>query len=431
MRKKVFFLFVAAAVLAGCGTKENGNTGGDGVIPSGRITPGDLIYLGAFRLPEGISETSTWEWGGTAMTFFPDGDKSGSADGFPGSLYGAGHAWEHRISEIDIPVPVVSSGKDPDDLNTAMTLREFTDVLDVSALEIPRTGIEYLPSKESQTEGKLYFCIGQHMEELEKRATHGMINMGLSLSEKQGLWKIGDFLNYVTNDYLFAVPQNWADEYAGGKSLATGRFRDGGQGAMGPSLIVIAPCESGSSPPAGTVLDAESLLLYDSVYLDNPRIMDNYHHSDEWSGGVWVTAGDKAAVIFVGTKGYGDCWYGFSNGVVWDEPYPPVPEFPHDRRGWWSTEFKASFLFYDPSDLAAVANGTKGSWEPQPYECADVGEYLFNGDHESYDTGHGTEYVQRKYRFGGCAYDRDNRILYVFELFADGDKPVIHAWKVQ
>ncbi len=428
---KKYLLLIIVMIFSGCAEKAVDSGQNSEPIPSGLITKNNLIYLGAFRLPEGISETKTWEWGGTAMTYYSEGDNSGENDGYPGSLFGAGHGWEHQVSEISIPVPVISPGKNIEELNTSHYIQVFRDVLNVKNFEIPRTGIQYLPVKGSQSEGKIYYCTGQHMQEGERGVSHGMMNLDLSVPEKKGLWKVGNLLNYVTNDYMFEIPSVWAESFAEGKCLATGRFRDGGQGAMGPSLIAVAPWESGSAPLPGTVIEVKPLLLYENVYIDNPRTMNDYHHSDEWSGGIWVTAGEKAAVIFIGTKGIGDCWYGFSNGVVWEEPYPDVPDFPHDDRGWWSSGFKASFLFYAPDDLRAVAEGEMESWEPQPYESADMGEFLFNGDLKTYTTNNGDLQVQRKYRLGGCSFDRENSIIYVFELFADGDKPLVHAWKVE
>ena len=429
MAKYMPFL-ILMLILAGCAGTSDKDNGDSGTIPSGLLTKNDLIYLGAFRLPDGVSATESWEWGGTALTYYPEGDSGGAGDGFPGSLFGAGHAWEHRISEISIPVPVISPGKNVNELNTARTLQPFRDVLNSGQLEIPRTGVQYLSPPGEQGAGKLFFCVGQHNQEGERNPSHGMMNTSLADPDKRGLWQIGDLLNYVTNDYLFEIPRNWADNFISGKTLATGRFRDGGQGGMGPSLIAVELPDAGNIPPAGTALNAVPLLLYESVYLEDPRAMRNYHHSDEWSGGVWATAGDKAAVIFAGTKGTGACWYGFSNGVVWEEPYPAVPGYPHDDRGWWSTGFTATFLFYDPDDLRAVAEGEMESWEPQPYESADMGEYLFNGDFQYHETNHGIVQVQRKYRLGGCAFDRTNGLIYVFELFADGDKPVVHVWRV-
>jgi len=38
--------------------------------------------------------------------------------------------------------------------------------------------------------------------------------------------------------------------------------------------------------------------------------------------------------------------------------------------------------------------------------------------------------VQRRFRLGDVTFDRANGLLYVLELFADGAKPVVHAWRV-
>ena len=48
------------------------------------------------------------------MTYFPHGDPDGPDDGYPGSIFATGHAWEHQISEITIPAPVISETKDVD-----------------------------------------------------------------------------------------------------------------------------------------------------------------------------------------------------------------------------------------------------------------------------------------------------------------------------
>jgi|GEM_PF-5535116 hypothetical protein len=90
------------------------------------IQPDDLVYMGAFRLPEASGE-SNWEYSGYAMTYYPEGD-SNNQDGFPGSLFIIGHDHHQQISEVSIPVPVVSKTKDFNELNTATTLQEFHDI---------------------------------------------------------------------------------------------------------------------------------------------------------------------------------------------------------------------------------------------------------------------------------------------------------------
>jgi hypothetical protein len=393
----------------------------------GLIQPADLVYRGAFRLPAD-PEWMGWEWAnwGSALTYYPDGDPPGATDGYPGSLFGTGHDWYQLVSEVNIPVPVVSPGKDVGDLNTATTLQPFADIRGglFGEMEMPRVGLAYLPARGGQTSGKLYFAWSPHLNEGATDPSHGWAELDLSNPQPAGAWRVGEYWNYVTGDYLFDIPQSWADAYAAGRSLATGRFRDGGQGAQGPSLFAIAPWAEGNPPQPGATLPATPLLLYGNAYEPDPPSMDGYHHSDEWTGAAWLisssqmAAGSKAAVLFVGTKGTGDCWYGCADGTVWEPPYPP--ECPDGSgRGWWSTGFVGQFLFYDPADLAAVASGQMETWEPQPYATLDVDEVLY----------HITS-TQQKYHLAAAAFDRARGLLYVLEPLTDEDRPLVHVWAV-
>jgi len=276
----------------------------------------------------------------------------------------------------------------------------------------------------------------------------------------QGVWFIGNQSLYSVNGYLFEIPASWADEHAAGRYLATGRFRDGGWSGMGPALFAYRPWVDAAGTPAssGTHLEETVLLRYESSENtpDIERCLDGYQHPDEWEGGAWITTDTgKAAVLFAGTKGTGTkYWYGYVN--------PAGPEYPcvdgefvgqfavcrladgtpcppedltecadhNDYRGWWSTRFDAQFILYDPADLAQVAAGAMASWEPQPYVSLDIDEVLFLNPAEIEQDMLGTG-VQRINRIGAVAYDRDNNLLYVLELFADEARPVIHVWEVR
>jgi len=392
--------------------------------PAGnRLAPEDLVYAGAFRLP-GASGGSSWEWSGDGLTYYPGGDPDGAADGYPGSLFGMGHDWQHYVSEITIPEPVISSAKNPDDLPMAHTLQPFADVrgdlYPTLGEELRRSDIEYLPAQGSQTSGKLYLSWSRHMALGEANPTLMWCDLDLNDPNPVGPWSIGGYGDYVTTDYVFSVDPVWAAAYTPGKLLAAGRFRDGGQGAMGPSVFVAAPWQRGDPPPAGTTLTTVPLLLYDNVWNGGEHTLNGYHHSDEWSGAAWVTSGDRGAVIFAGTKGTGSCWYGFPDGTVWpDEPPYPSP-LPEGERGWWSTGFVGELLFYDPADLAAVAAGSLAADRPQPYAALSIDDYLF-------DPGSS----QTKYHVGAMAFDRVHGRLFVVEPRADGDNSIIHVWNVR
>ena len=391
------------------------------VVSTQLIQPSDLEYKGAFRLP-GESGESSWEYSGAAMTYYPDGDSYGPMDGYPGSIFAVGHDWQMYVSEISIPVPVISPTKNLDDLNTATTLQEFHDVragLFDPLVEIIRVGMEYLPAQGNQTSDKLYFAWGQHFQEEgspELIPSHMWCELDLSNPQTAGPWWVGDPSTsiYSVNDYMFGIPEDWAAANTPGQLLATGRFRDGGWSGQGPSLYAIGPWNDGNPPAPGTRLNATTLLHYDSSYTPGGHTMNDYHHSDEWSGGAWLTAGNKSAVIFVGTKGIGDCWYGCADGT--DEP--PWP--PDCDRGWWSTGFEGQIIFYDPADLAAVARGEIETWEPQPYASLNIDPYLYN-----------VESTQQKEHVRAVSFDRARRLLYIFEPFADENaKSLVHVWSV-
>jgi hypothetical protein len=434
---------------------------------SGRLQPADFTYVGAFRLPEGAMRPDTFEYGGNAMTFNPDGDSSGPADEFPGSLFVSGHdrlAYGElpdgsRVAEIAIPVPVISD--DVQVLNRATYLQPLTDVAAgffVGLDEIPRIGLQYLNRPE--TGPKIHITWGQHFQPDDPPApSHAWFDPDLTNPDVQGSWFVSPEHPYSVNDYLMDIPADWAEVYTGGRYLATGRYRDGGWSGMGPALFAYRPWldDNGTPAPDGTVLEPVILLLYESSQAtsDIEHSLRDYQHADEWAGGAWLTTADgRSAVLFAGTKGTGDkYWYGW---VHPDGPaYPcvetelvdqfevcrlvdgtPCPETDlqgcsghNDYRGWWSSEFTAQFILYDPEDLAQVAMGQLSPYGPQPYASMSLETVLFHNpdgvEGEMLGTG-----AQRRGRIGDVAYDRASELLYVLELFADGAQPVVHVWRV-
>ncbi len=224
-------------------------------LHTGLLQPSDLVYMGAFRLPDGPwGYEYGWGWSGGAMAYYPGGDPYGPDDGYPGSIFGTGHNWNTYVSEFAIPEPVISSSKDVNELNTATTLQDFADVrgdMYSGYMEIPRVGLEYLPAQGDQTSGKLYFRWAPHLDEGNTGPTHGWCDIDLSSPQSAGIWGVDNRWNYVTSDYIFQISQAWSDAYTPGMLLATGRFRDGGQDSMGPSLFAYGPWNDGNPPADG------------------------------------------------------------------------------------------------------------------------------------------------------------------------------------
>lgn len=430
-----------------------------------QVRPGDLAYVGAFRLPGAGERPRTFAYGGNAMAFRPDGDPGGADDGFPGSLFITGHdrlAYGElpdgsQVAEVSIPQPAVAGS--PGELPEAGFLQDFHDVaagqfpgLD----EIPRIGLAYLDAP--ATGPKLHLAWGQHMQPDTPIASHAWVNVDLANPGFQGPWFVGEQRLDSVNGYLFPIPAGWAEAHTGGRPLATGRYRDGGWSGMGPALFAYRPWdENGAPAPAGARLAETVLLRYASSEETDAieRCLNGYQHPDEWEGGAWITTpSSKSAVLFAGTKGTGALyWYGYVNPAGPAQPCvdadlvgtfdvcrqadgTPCPDADltecaghNDDRGWWSSRFEAQFLLYDPAVLAQVAAGTLAPWQPQPYAVVRIDEHLFLDppDEERAMLGTG---VQRRMRVGPAAYDRASGLLYVLELFADGAKPVVHVWRV-
>ena len=389
---------------------ENSAADEGGVVTGGfkRLEPGSIQYLGAFRLP-GDEE---WEWSGEALCFHDNGN-----DG-KGSLFGTGHNHRLRVSEMSIPEPVISDNIQS--LPVAATIQPFMDMFcglyDNWYTEIPRIGLEIL-------DGRIYFCRGEHFQNDGNPASHGYASLNLAQPDAKGLWMVGDNNdNYATNDYLFKIPQEWSRLYASGYTLATGRYRDGGWGGMGPSLFMIKPedMKSGS-----TAIPATELIRYTDVdnWSGEPRYKINeYCEADTWTGGAWVCADAGSAVIFCGNHGFGEnTWYGFADGTVYpidgSGPFPEVPPYPYDQRGWWNDDIRPALMLYDPNDLAKSALGEMEPYEMQPYAILDISEHTCVPLKDTM-----MQYL------GDLAYDDGRQRIYVQELFADGTKPVIHVF---
>jgi len=438
--------------------------------PSGDVVAAtDLEYIGAFRLPGGDDPPKTFAYGGNAMTYNPDGDPSGKGDGFPGSLFITGHdriAYGglpngDQVAEVNIPAPLIS--RNIEDLNTAEFIQDFTDVTAghfAELEEIPKVGLQYLNRPE--TGPKIHIAWGQHLQP-QDIPSHGWFNPTLSRPDFQGAWFIGKQDLYSVNGYMFEIPAAWADAYTGGRYLATGRMRDGGQGGMGPTIFAYRSwLVDGSPPPSGTRLEEVTLLLYENAYNTEEivRSLNGYQHPDSWEGGAWITTtSDKQAVLFAGTKSNGaKYWYGYINpdGPQFACVDAGVTDFPTCRnadgsicpredfagccdgafgecvsnRGWWTTRFDAEFILYDPVQFAKVVSGEMEPWEPQPYAVVDIDEHLYLSPPgwDLVELGWGD---QRRSRIGDVSYDRYTGLLYVLELYADGAKPVVHVWRVR
>lgn len=395
------------------------------------LTDDDLTYLGAFRLPDGGGGSkSRFGYGGGAMALNPDGDGDGANDGFPGSLYILGHDHDQLVSEVNIPEPKDQRVSGVDKLNSANFLQPFTDITEGLAGSTDDgngyrvDGLAYLDAQGSQNDGNLYWTARTYYNvDTSSDLSHGMSDTNFSAPNAKGLWRLKDFHSSMTSGYIFPVPKYFADAYLDGKRLISGLFTQQGVSAtsQGPAFFAYAPWKDaldGIAPSVGAVLDAVALTYYpysDSGYIEGDAhsteknsAFPDFQIPDSWDAAAWLDTDDAHAVVVTGQRAIGKTFYGDAR--------------PGDctiDKGYHGEPYEPSFLFYDPADLAKVAEGKMKPYEVVPYLEWDPSEYMVK---------------TCLWGLTGAVYDRENHLFYVLHYNSDttsGEpKPLIYVFRV-
>lgn len=384
-----------------------------------QLQPENLIYLGAFAFPPG----DEWSYSGHALAFYPPGDAGGPDDGYPGSLYTVGHAWNQLVGEITIPAPVTETIYA--DLPLAEALQPLSDITggwlnnctyapDCLYREV--ADLEWLPQN-----GKMAW----NLRDWYNVTALDQDSLGWSNPDKsraEGVWHIGSradpvFHNARASDYLFTAPESFAGVWLGGRSLIAGNHRQAGAlgGSQGPTLFALAPWQANSPLAPGSELTATALLYYP----ENSDCTNNnfgacafggYRVNDNWGGGAWIDTGGQSAVLIFGRKGLGNNCYGIPGEDC------PASLCTTDK-GWHSDPYEGQILFYDPADLRAVVQGSLQPWEVQPYAILRSTVQMFNPNCGV---------------FGAVAYDAEHGLIYVTEQSAgEYGATAVHVWRVE
>jgi len=414
-------------------------------VPANAIRPGQIEYLGAFNVPKDGGGTGrlSWQYGGGGLTYYPKGDPKGAGDGFPGSLFGTGHERGHGVSEISIPKPRVSRKKDHTELDYAETLQPFKCVTAGVTTKGGRgwpmriQSIGYLPAQGDQHGDRVYYG-GFRSYVSTSEWSRGAFGTDFSRFKPEGLWQLEGHGAFNGVAAIMEIPKEWADRHCDGMYLAwSGNILATGSGnyalGMGPAVIAAAPWRDGDPPRPGARLKSRTLLKYGGC---STRLgVRDRQRADSWAGAAWATAGDRSAIIFVGRKDMGETYYGYpktpegykvydNRGKVpggtkyayrdFDGKLHPYGKY-NGGRGWKADFPRACFYFYDPEDLAKVAQGKMKPHEPQYYARLDVSKHMLKKGNTP----------------RGCGYDRERGLLYACERKVAGRFPVIHVWRLR
>ena len=386
------------------------------------VTPGNFTYLGGFRPPHVSGVKSNFTYGGWALAWDSHGDPTGADDGYPGSLYVVGHPNEEMVAEISIPQPVISKASTLDELSVAEVLQPFGDITGGIRDEMTRGSSEPFRIGGMHVIGdRLHWTLHKYYNvETIDYSSHGVSSLSTTVPRPEGMWHLGpsqtgrsEWHSYKHAGYIFEMPEEFAARWFGGRNLISGL-----QIATGLNIASHGPAMFAYQlPPSGTQ-DGTSLDAIPLVYNDIHRPSPDFHPADRWTGGAWLTVGDRDAVIITGRKALGEVYYGEAR--------------PFDcsiDKGYHGAPYESQILFYAPQALIAAAHGSMDPTQITPWYVwnqtspgGGLAQYLFPSCNQ---------------HLGGLAFDRINHLLYLVQINAGttsddvyGVLPVIHVFRI-
>lgn len=360
------------------------------------LTQSSLTYVGAFRLPLGSSDQTTFAWGGTSMAFNPAKN----------SLYIVGHDWYQRTAEVSIPSQLGTGSLSS--LPTATFLQQFSDSLEGKMNQInPSDPNSKKIGSQLVYNNKLYIGAWSYYDGAGTQNVSQFVRP-LSLSpsgQVTGPVKVGATYPGWVDMYAGTIPPEWQSIF-GGPALTGGCCASiiSAQ-SLGPSVSVFNPADVGSKNPVPATLlvgypySNPTLGTWEGNGSPNP-----IYNMATFIKGVVFPQGSRS-VLFFGSTGLGTPCYGTG---------AQCNDLDGSSKGTHSYPYTGYVWAYDANDLLMVKNGQKKSWEIRPYSTWQL-NLPFSGGQE---------------RVGGAVYDPANQLIYVLGEHGDGDSPVVQVYKL-
>jgi hypothetical protein len=401
----------------------------------------NLVYEGAFRLPAASKHSNSFEYGGTALTYWPAHD----------SLLAVGHDWYQMTAEVSIPEP--SKATTIDELPRAEFKQPFTDLLQGKRRTIDGSTQQtkigghlildrsivisvwsfYDAGMVKQT--KTHFVTGQNFSDLG--TTTGPFQVGRGFQEfAPDKARIGGFVS----GYMSAIPPEWQSALGGTHLTGQGgRVSIVDRTSSGPSATVFTPGDLGSKNPA----PGKIVMGYPSQPA-NRRDPLNHPTLGNWNsgGGLKLYDGTQGfrgmvfpdgtrSILFFGWGGSRFCYgAGTANKALDLQPVPRTGGKQHycydptnQNTGTHGYPDRSLVYAYKVEDFIAAKQGRKRPWDVVPYTTwtfkLPFQERVENG----VDIG--------DYSIVGAAYDPSKRRIFLSAYRSDGDLPLIHVFTVQ
>jgi len=365
----------------------------------------DLIYEGAFRVPE-ESNGESFSYGGQTLAYNPVSNTL-----FVGSLHGL-------VAEMSIPAPVKSPLADQ--LPVASFVQPFRDPTDGHLRDIAADGV--ILSGLLVQDGRLYGTGVIYYDAANaQRLSHFSRSLDLSRTEVTGMHQVGETgkAGFVAG-YMATVPPEWRTALGGPAVTGQCCISIIGRTSFGPGLFAWNPADLGRRDPLPT-----TPLLY---YTQEHPTLGPWEGANDVFGGTTEVAGvaiidGTRTVLFAGRNGMGTFCYGEGT----DDARKAGDRGPNGEKncfdptnaakGQHAFPYRLQFWAYDATDLAAVRAGDRQPWDVRPYAVWPF-ELPSIGDPQP--------------RLGAMSYDSAHRRIFITQLFGDKDgysrRPIIHVF---
>jgi len=360
-----------------------------------RVALSNLVYQGAFRVPQGSTDQTSYNYGGTALGYNSSNN----------SLFMVGHDWYQRSAEISIPTIINSTNISS--LNTATLRQNFADATEGKLNQInPNDTNSKKVGGQLVYNSKLYVSAYSYYDGAgTQSSSHFARPIDLSTTgQVTGPVRVGSQYPGFVSGYMTQIPSEWQSLF-GGPAL-TGNCCNSilSVQSNGPAASVFNPSNVGvvNPVPATPVVGYPSSNPLSGWNTTNP-----YFNGTTRVTGIVFPSGTQS-VLFFGRHGVGTFCYG--GGAECNDP-------ADSSKGTHAYPYKYQIWAYDANDLLAVKNGTKQQWEPRPYAV-----WNFNLPFESTNGAH---------KIGGVDYDPSTGRIYVAQGCEDANcGPIIHVFEV-
>jgi hypothetical protein len=242
------------------------------------------------------------------------------------------------------------------------------------------------------------------------KASHGVSTLDLSNPKPRGPYVLRGVKPGVVGGYLALVPEELRSSFGYPVLCGQGGINIVSRSSAGPAAVGFNPENLGTTPAPATVL-LEYPHLTPLATLKSKNELWNF--GSLLAGMAFPYRDGRTAVMFFGTRGLGEVWYG--NATMKGKTDPA-----RHSHGMHAPPYSPTVWIYAPSELLAVKHGSKAAWGPRPYAVAELPGM----------------YPSVEGELGGAAYDPQSGRLYISQLLVDNTayakarQPIIHVYQV-